>query len=516
MIKKIFQRFWQQETLLIHILTVIIAILGLFGILNHAMWRDELNGWLIARDSQFPIEFIQNIRYEGHPIFWYFCLFLLNQLTSNPLAMQLFHWLLGIVSIFLFLNYSPFNKIQKLLFCLGYLPFYEYLLISRNYALGLLFIILFACLFKTRHKSYLLLATILALMANTNAYCLCISFALCLMLIFENIFRYQLQIPLKASSINRISSLVIYSLGFIGSAVMLFPPTDSTLQGGATQWMLQFDWIQLTRTLSRIWNSYILILLPGDDQFFSLWFFAILSLALFIFVITSLIRKPVVLFFYVVATSEILLFTYIKFLGSPRHYGHLLLILILSWWLADYYAPSNWFAAVEAKLPRWWLGFVRQKRTIFISIILSAQLIAGIYSFSRDLLIPYSASRETARYIQRQNLTNKLWVGSEDFAVAPISAYLDRQIYYLETGRNGSYVLFSGERETLNQDTIVEKLNALSEEGKTPFFLILNHNLHFSGDQLSIRQIAEFPRAFIHNERYYLYKVDKRQSASKL
>ena len=511
MIKKVFSRFWQQDSLFNHGLTIIISITGLIGILNHSMWRDELNGWLIARDSHFPIEFIQNIRYEGHPILWYFCLFILNQLTSNPLAMQLFHWLLGTISIFLFLKYSPFNKIQKLLFVFGYLPFYEYLLVSRNYALGLLCIILFACLFNTRQKSYLFLAIILALMANTNAYCLCISFALFLTLIFENVFQRQLKISLKANRYNGILGLIIYGFGFFTSVMMLFPPTDSTLQGGASQWMLQFDWIQLTRTLSRIWNSYILILLPGDDQFVSLWIFAILSLGLMIFVITSLIKKPVVLFFYVVATSEILLFTYIKFLGSPRHYGHLLLILILSWWLAYFYSPSDWLFSIEAKLPRWWLRFVQQKRTVFISVILSAQLIAGIYSFSRDLLIPYSASRETAQYIQKENLTDKFWVGSEDFAIAPITAYLNRKIYYLESDRNGSYVLFSGEREILNQEQIVEKLTQLSQTEDEKIFLILNHDLSFSDDKLSIRQIAKFPRAFIHNERYYLYEVAKKR-----
>ena len=509
MIKKILSRFWQQDSLYIFSLIFIIAILGLFGSLNHAMWRDELNGWLIARDSYFPSEFIQNIRYEGHPILWYVCLFLLNQLTSNPVAMQLFHWLLGIISIFLFLRHSPFNKIQKLLFGFGYLPFYEYLLVSRNYALGLLSIILFACLFNTRQKSYLLLAVILALMANTNAYCLCISFALCLMLIFEYIFREKLNIRLVANRYNSILGLVIYSIGFACSAVMLFPPTDSTLQGGASQWMLQFDWIQLTRTISRIWSSYILILLPGDDQFVSLWLFTILSLGLVLFVITNFIKKPVVLFFYVIATSEILLFTYIKFLGSPRHYGHLFLILILSWWLADFYSASDWLFPLETKLPRWWLTFVRRKRTLFISIILSAQLIAGLYSFSRDLLIPYSASRETAQYIQKENLIDEFWVGSEDFAIAPIAGYLDRQIYYLESDRNGSYVLFSGEREVLNQEQIVEKLTELSLTKDEKIFLILNHDLNFSDNKLSIRQIAKFPRAFIHNERYYLYEVQK-------
>lgn len=33
------------------LLVISFAVITLIGILNHAMWRDEINGWLIARDS---------------------------------------------------------------------------------------------------------------------------------------------------------------------------------------------------------------------------------------------------------------------------------------------------------------------------------------------------------------------------------------------------------------------------------------------------------------------------------
>ncbi|MGL5032224.1 MAG: hypothetical protein ACRC6M_00290, partial [Microcystaceae cyanobacterium] len=112
----------------------IFFILCLIGVLNHAMWRDELNGWLIAKYSANWGEFWGNIRYEGHPILWYLCLFGLNQITSNPVAMQLFHLGLATSAIALWLYFSPFTRLQKTLFTLGYLPIYEYLLISRNYA----------------------------------------------------------------------------------------------------------------------------------------------------------------------------------------------------------------------------------------------------------------------------------------------------------------------------------------------------------------------------------------------
>jgi DNA-binding Xre family transcriptional regulator len=64
-------------------LLLVFFVLGFLGILNHAMWRDELNGWLIARDSPSLTNFWNNIRYEGHPILWYAWL---NQITQNAIA----------------------------------------------------------------------------------------------------------------------------------------------------------------------------------------------------------------------------------------------------------------------------------------------------------------------------------------------------------------------------------------------------------------------------------------------
>ncbi len=158
---------------------------GLIGILNHAMWRDELNGWLIARDSHTIYELFSNVKYEGHPLLWYLCLDLLNQFTHNPIAMQILHLFIATGSAYLFLKFSPFTKFQKVLFLFGYLPFYEYLLVSRNYAIGLLTIFLFCFCFESRKKSYLRLSLILALMVNTNAYCLLIAIALTIVLTLE-------------------------------------------------------------------------------------------------------------------------------------------------------------------------------------------------------------------------------------------------------------------------------------------------------------------------------------------
>ena len=498
------------------LLIVIFFTLGLVGILNHAMWRDELNGWLLARDSNTIFELFSNVKYEGHPLLWYLCLDLLNQLTSNPVAMQILHLFIATVSAYLFLRYSPFKNREKILFIFGYLPFYEYLVVSRNYAIGLFFIVLFCIFFETRKKSYLLLSLILALMANTNAYCLLIAIALEITLILEYLFQKKINCKLTAKPQNIFISLIIFSLGVIISVAVLIPPMDSNLQGGATQWMLQFDLFHLAKAITRIWNSYILILVPADSRFLDVSIFALLSLGILAFVATIFIKKPIALFFYLFASLEILAFTYIKFLGSARHYGHLYLILIISLWLSSYYPQSDLLVNLFRKLPNkiesaiaYWIKFVNQYKTTFIMVILSAQLAAGIFSFSRDLLIPYSASRATAQFIQNQQLEQMLIVGSEDFAITPICGYLNRKIYYPESRQLGSFVLFNNQRQSIDADGVLEQVSQLSKKENKDILLILNYELNHSRNDLKISALAKFTNAFIHNEKYYLYLVKK-------
>ena len=495
--------------------------IGLIGIFNHAMWRDELNGWLIAKYSQNWGEFWGNIRYEGHPILWYLCLYGLNQLTANPLAMQLFHVGLATAAMALWLYFSPFPRQQRLLFLLGYLPIYEYLVISRNYAIGLLSLFTICVLFPTRQKSYFPLAIALAILANTNAYGLLITLALGLTLILEYLFRKPLNLSLSSAPANRILSVIIVLAGIMLSVMMLMPPGDANLQGGANQWFFQWDFHRFNQALSRIWNSYILILVPGDSKPLDVLIFAVLSFGLLGFCITLFWEFPLVLSFYVGASGSILLFTYLKFLGSARHYGHLYLILITAFWLKSYYQPSPllsqvwpWknFSHVQKNALSQVQAWVKHHQKTFLTVLLICQMIAGLIGLIRDLTLPYSASRETANYLKVNHLDQEFLMGSEDFTMAPISGYLGQKIYYPESQTLGSFVLFNSQRKPVNDNEILQLAQKqLQQQNLSQLILILNHSLDPQAQHASlpIQAITTKTRSFIGNEQYYLYRVSQ-------
>ncbi len=471
--------------------TVIFFILTSLGIFNHAMWRDELNGWLIARDTHSWTDFVDAVKYEGHPFIWYLCLLVLNKISSEPILMKILHLFLSTTSIFIFLRFSPFRKLEKVLFIFGYLPLYEYSLISRNYIIGILFLFIFLSIYSLRQKSYLMLAILLALLANTNAYCLLISLALGATLALEALTKDNK----KWSDLGL--SLVVFFLGISISIWTLIPPGDSNLQGGGSQWFLQFDLYRLAQSISRIWNAYMMIIVPSDSKFLDVTGFSLLSLGLFTFMVLLLIKKPFALFFYILASLQIVFFTYVKFLGSPRHYGTLYIILITALWLAEYYPEQGYF---KQRLPY---------RRSFILTILIGHVLAGTVAYIRDISLPFSASREAANYLKSQSLNKLILVGSEDFAISPISGYLQEKIYYPESKKYGSYVLFNAQRKVVDLAEIFKQIEELLKTNQKDILLILNQEMKqpLPQNSLKIQPVKEFTHSFISNEQYYLYLI---------
>ena len=120
-----------------------------FVVVNHVMWRDETQFWLIVRHVPSFAALIRQLGYEGHPIAWFLCLWILNKLGAGLLGMKLFHVVVVTATIYLFTRYAPFSRAAKVLFAFGYFPFFEFGTIVHYYAIEILFVML-ACVAFTR------------------------------------------------------------------------------------------------------------------------------------------------------------------------------------------------------------------------------------------------------------------------------------------------------------------------------------------------------------------------------
>ncbi len=494
------------------LIIIIFSSLGLIGIFNHSMWRDELNPWLIVRDSESFGDLIANIHYEGHPVLWYFCLAVLRRIAENPLIMQLFHLAIAIGSVTIFCLYSPFNYQQKFLFSFGFFPFYEYLLISRNYAFSMLFIFGFCQVFSSRKKTYIYLAILLALLANSSAYALFVSFSLFLTLLVEFWFdiEHRNQYLSQSKKYDLFVSLGIVIFSLILSIYIISPPADSYLHGGLDNgWMNQLDLRHFFRSLGRLFGSYFLII-PTHKRWLDLIVCGGIILFIVALSVIKLSKKPLALFFYITGNSVILTFTYLRFLGVPRHFGHLYLILIAGLWLGSYYQEST-LLINKFPLPVKTIKLAEKWHQIVFMLILYVQFIGGIGSFTKNLVVPYSASRETANYMQKSQLNKEFIVASRDANMAALSGYLDRKFYYPERQEMGSFTLFKAGRKGVEQPEILAQITSLltKQPDNSKILLILTKELNVNREDLKIVSIKNFEKAWVDDERFYLYWVNK-------
>ena len=163
--------------------------IGAYTISHHEMWRDEIQAWLIARDSASVFELFAHLKYEGHPGIWHLCLMPLTRITHSPVIMQVFHLLIATVTVYLFVRYAPFNRLQKFLFCFGYFVLYEYAILARNYALGLLLITIFCILFRERYRHFISISCVLFLLSHTSVHALILTIAIGFALWCEYLYR---------------------------------------------------------------------------------------------------------------------------------------------------------------------------------------------------------------------------------------------------------------------------------------------------------------------------------------
>ncbi|EAW46415.1 hypothetical protein PN465_06240 [Nodularia spumigena CS-584] len=494
------------------LIIIIFSTLSFIGILNHSMWRDELNPWLIVRDSESFGDLIANIHYEGHPVLWYFCLAVLRQIAENPVIMQLFHLAIAISSVTIFCLYSPFNYQQKFLFSFGFFPFYEYLVISRNYAFSMLFLFAACTVYSSRKKTYVYLAILLGLLANSSAYALFVSFSLLLTLLVEFCFDidHRNQYFSQSHKYDLFLSLGIIIFSLILSVYIISPPADSYLHGGLNDgWVNQFDLRHLLRSLGRLFGGYLLII-PTHKRWLDLIVCGLIILFIVALTVIKLSKNPLALFFYIIGNSVILAFTYLRFLGQPRHFGHFYLIFLAGLWLGSYYQESTFFIN-KFSLKAQTIKFAEKWHYIAFMLILYVQFIGGIGSFTKDLIIPFSASRETANYIKKNQLNDQFIVASRDANMAAISGYLGRKLYYPEREEMGSFTLFKAGRKDVEQPEILKQITSLltNQPDTRKILLILNKKLNESRQDLKIVPIQNFEKAWVDDERYYLYWVNK-------
>ncbi|WP_420150871.1 hypothetical protein [Spirosoma sp.] len=399
-----------------------------FLVWHHEMWRDELQAWGIAASSSTLTELFQNTRYEGHPMLWFLMLWPLAKITNNPVAVQVLHTGLVLITAYLIIFRSPFSILEKVLILFSYFFLYEYGAIARNYQVGTLLICLICVLWKDRRKNLVKISILIFLLMQANAFACLIGLGLSVGLLFEELSHKPCW-PLTTRQIG--SALVILTGLYLTS--LSVPPPDSSI---ITVWVDKFDIGTVWFALAGIAHGFLP--LTGLDEYY-FWNYSYVPFGLAIKIPLGLLLLAVAFFsmpkdkgafvVLVACITFIFVFTYLKPRGNFRHFGHYTIALIAAFWIQGNRTRLTGRNIIS-------VGY-------FGILVLLIQLIAGINAYYRDTRYPFSNSRNVADYIKNNYSADVAVAGVFQDVLTGVRWYLQKPVYGLETQKYGSYVLFS-------------------------------------------------------------------------
>jgi hypothetical protein len=491
--------------------TVLFAGFGTLGILHHEMWLDETHHWLLSFDNFSLGEMIFNARYEGHPLLWNVLLYVLSHATSDPVSMQVLNLIISAAGVFLLLRYSPFSLVNKILIVCSYFIFYEYTIIARNYALVFLLLVIVCILYKKKQERFLLFSFVLALLAQAHLFSAIISGTVFLLACFEF---YKSNNEKKFPRFFIPGMLILLSsLALVVVEVM--PPADHFLYAYDTDPLLSYK--RIGKGFSVLWKGLFPVPAFGSDHPWNTNFAVTFSkqlalvpimLAWFIPAVLLIKKKQVLIFFYVTAFSIALFIYFSPIIVSVRHCGIFFLLLLAALWMAEYSLQpeelKNKFSIRFKQLSG------RAARPLFI-VILTAQVIAGVYMYIIDWNRPFSNGKAVAEWLAENADPLETVVVNDHFTGPPVSAYRGRRVFYAENNAMGSFCKWNTQPFMISQDTLFTRaLRLLERENRQTLFLVSDKPLAESSERINARFIKDFPGALVQAENYWIYELQKK------
>ncbi|MBA2610421.1 MAG: hypothetical protein H0U95_00525 [Bacteroidetes bacterium] len=473
-------------------------IIGIIGILNHEIWLDEAHHFLLAKDSSGLIDLYRNAAYDGHPLLWDGLLFLLTRFSASVFYMQLLNVIIMSATVFLFLKHAPFKKLISVLIVFGYFFIYEYHVISRNYAISVLFLTLVFVQLNKPAKNHLLLSLYLLLLSLTHIYSIIVVVALCLILILQN---KNSKLKYLYAGIILITALILFSLKVPADHFLFKFDTDHYLSfkriGKAFSVYLKGFLPIPDFTVAKIWNTNLMVSFSKILATVLSFIFALIPFFIFK-------KEKIALFFFYFSTLAICLFIYFSpILVATRHCGFIFVILIFAFWLQNILYTGE---IVENG----------SYKTIVLSILV-LHILSGIYLFVTDLQQPFSNAKNVANYLKENKLEQKEIYLSNLSSGPAISAYLDKKIIYLETGEKNSFCKWNTWPFILNKDQLKEKISTVITNDTC--ILILNNSYIKENLGVSMRDILpdfniislkQFNTGMVTSEKYQVYELVKK------
>jgi len=482
------------EITTISLYAILLAVVSYF----HEPWFDEAQAWLIARDSSL-FDMIWNVlRYEGHTPLWYLVLYVPTHLNLPfELSIKAINIIFATLAATVFIRYSPFPLMVRLLTPFTYFLFYQYGVISRSYSLLILILWITAAVFPKRNEKPFLFSLLLALMGGVTVHGTLIAFGIAIAWLIEILMDYRKEGALYSQTLKRtVSDRRFHSLIFLGFinivyVAILWPmPDRHTPQ--------HFYQTAFSESIHKLLTAPIGALFYTEDPAsFSNSYATASSVYLSIaglFLITIFIiwalnsgKKYYLLLPYLALT---LFMACIYF--SVHHTGLYALLILFLLWISmsggPIFKPSGTARRLYRTLSNNGKHDKLYKKLFAICLIffLSIQIYWSISASFHDIERPYAQYRELAAFIHDKKIAgSKIFdyyfvdsdINSYHTKNCAVLAYFSNNIFYNHNLDNPS--LSHAIHRKINEDYLLERLKS---SGKPEFILWNKNSLPFYGE----------------------------------
>jgi hypothetical protein len=487
-----------------------LAVTGLFCVglslvhYNHELWRDEIHCWSVGRNATGLWDLLTGIRrYDGHPFLWYYLLHLVSLWSRSQVYLHVVTIALATVSAYLWLRHANLPRVLRLMLLGTYCFFFEYGVMSRSYALGVLLAFLFCRLYDPRELRILRLFVVLVLLSFTSVYGCFMAAGLGGFLFWQSAAKLA-RVPLAPRHRRQLYRQWLLGLALVGLALYLhaktsLPPPDSFYSSSTVQRPRLFSstgfgkqfWSALFPSSRRNEGTWIISGFVGER---SVWFrerLLLPAIAVLLLWLAALRRVPAAGLALVVGVVGMALFQAHQYLGALRHWGHFFILTILALWL---------FAKHGKPRPFLLYGLA--------AVTMALQISTNLRAVKTEIELPFSGAKEAADYLRAQHLAEEPILATFDHAASAIAGYLDRKFLWAETGEASQTVVFrKGRYDFPSEHDILVWAEATIQDLGRPVLLILNWDLAESLSTLKIDWLYTTKPALRADETFTIYRV---------
>lgn len=410
---------------------VLVLLLGwqLWLILHHVFWRDELQAYLIVRDSPGLGGLFASLHYEGHPSLWYLLLAVTDSMLHSPSALAAAQVAIALSAAAIVWLRAPFPPWLRLQILAGYFPLFEYGVIARSYGLGALLLWAWLPLRRTLWGWL-----ILALMANVAVHFALLSAACAAaVVLIERRWSW--------------AGIGLWIAGGLLAVATILPAHDLTT---GMSWGAMSLADRIAYTVPRL--SVTVYPQPLASYFWQAIYANPLGSAIGV---VSVMAWPLAVWRdrraarlelgLIVALAMLSVLLYPTF---PRHLGVVVLFAVALEWI-------RWEGArADPAAPK-------AESSMLFLLLIGMNAMCGLWIAAWATVIPFSPGGQEIDWIAAHHLDRARWAAYPAYVGSEFAAYFDRPVYNLQQQRLGTFVRWNAHAyDDLDAKTLAARLVA--------------------------------------------------------